>query len=46
MNVPFFELRTWHAEIQAELDAAIQRVVRSGHCIPGEETEESAVARG
>ena len=39
MNVPFFELRTCHAEIQSELDAAIQRVVRSGHYILGEETE-------
>jgi dTDP-4-amino-4,6-dideoxygalactose transaminase len=39
MNVPFFELRTCHAEIQAELDAAIQRVVHSGMYILGAETE-------
>ena len=39
MKVPFLDLRAAHAEIEAQLEEAFRRVVRSGWYILGEEVE-------
>ncbi len=39
MKVPFLDLKTAHAEIQEQLDAAVLRVSRSGYYIFGPELE-------
>ena len=39
MNIPFLDLKAPYREIQAELDAAYQRVMQSGWYILGEEVE-------
>ena len=39
MNVPFLDLKAGYLELQAEIDAAIKRVLESGWYILGEEVE-------
>ena len=39
MNVPFLDLRAAYRELQAEIDAAVQRVVSSGWYVLGREVE-------
>jgi dTDP-4-amino-4,6-dideoxygalactose transaminase len=39
MNVPFLDLKAAYLELQAEIDAAIQRVLSSGYYILGPEVE-------
>jgi len=39
MNVPFLDLKAVYAELQAEMDAAVQRVLASGWYICGPEVE-------
>ena len=39
MNVPFLDLRAAYRELQAEIDAAVRRVVSSGWYVLGQEVE-------
>ncbi|HLP98570.1 MAG TPA: DegT/DnrJ/EryC1/StrS family aminotransferase [Sideroxyarcus sp.] len=40
MTVPFLDLAAGHAQLGADIDLAIQRVVRSSHFVLGEEVEQ------